>query len=92
MCNSRLRLIAREDEVVPPNRNLSVDTPYRPGFVDEKDLETIKMAVDKELAEISNAFYKTTERAIDTTNSIDSILVRLTSIEDRLTALEAKVP
>ncbi|MGL5963109.1 MAG: phage tail tip fiber protein, partial [Fusobacteriaceae bacterium] len=52
---------------------LILETPYKPGFVEDKDLETVKMAIDKELSEISNAFYKTTEKTADTITRIDSI-------------------
>lgn len=74
--SSRLRFV-KVDEDKPSNtskgRGLILETPYKPGFVEDKDLETVKMAVDKELAEISNAFYQTTERTADTITRIDKI-------------------
>ncbi|MGL5015835.1 MAG: hypothetical protein ACRC6V_16370, partial [Bacteroidales bacterium] len=74
MSNSRLKLRADDK---PTNsskgKGLILETPYKPGFVDDKDLETVKMAVDKELSEISNAFYQTTERTADTITRIDKI-------------------
>ncbi|MGL5013666.1 MAG: phage tail tip fiber protein, partial [Bacteroidales bacterium] len=75
MSNSRLKLKADDDK--PHNsskgKGIILETPYKPGFVDDKDLETVKMALDKELSEISNAFYQTTERTADTITRIDSI-------------------
>ncbi|MGL5013545.1 MAG: phage tail tip fiber protein [Bacteroidales bacterium] len=74
MSNSRLKLRA-DDKPTNSSRGkgLILETPYKPGFVDDKDLETVKMAVDKELSEISNAFYQTTERTADTITRIDKI-------------------
>lgn len=76
MSNSRMRLRADADDK-PTNsskgKGLILETPYKPGFVDDKDLETVKMAMDKELSEISNAFYKTTEKTADTITRIDKI-------------------
>lgn len=77
MTNSRLKLMALADDEKPTNssrgKGLILETPYRPGFVDDKDLETVKMALDKELSEISNAFYQTTERTADTITRVDRI-------------------
>lgn len=77
MTNSRLKLMALSDDEKPTNssrgKGLILETPYRPGFVDDKDLETVKMALDKELSEISNAFYQTTERTADTITRVDKI-------------------
>lgn len=74
MSNSRMRLRSEEK---PHNssrgKGLILETPYRPGFVDDKDLETVKMAVDKELSEISNAFYETTEKTADTITRIERL-------------------
>lgn len=76
MSNSRMRLMTKAVEK-PTNsskgKGLILETPYKPGFVDDKDLETVKMAVDKELSDISNAFYQTTERTADTITRIDKI-------------------
>lgn len=73
--NSRMRLRADDDKPTNSSRGkgLILETPYKPGFVDDKDLETVKMAVDKELSDISNAFYQTTERTADTITRIDKI-------------------
>lgn len=46
---------------------------YKPGFVDQDNLENTKMAVDRELGEISKAFFQTTERTTDTIKRIDNI-------------------
>lgn len=77
MSNSRLKLMTRADDDKPHNsskgKGLLLETPYRPGFVDDKDLETVKMAVDKELSDISNAFYQTTERTADTITRVDKL-------------------
>lgn len=74
--SSRLRFV-KVDPDKPSNSSkgngLILETPYKPGFVEDKDLETVKMAIDKELSEISNAFYKTTEKTADTITRIDKI-------------------
>lgn len=76
MSSSRLRLRALADEK-PHNsskgKGIILETPYKPGFVDDTDLETVKMAVDKEFSEISNAFYQTVERTADTITRIDKL-------------------
>lgn len=75
--NSRMRLAVRADDDKPHNsskgKGVILETPYKPGFVDDKDLETVKMAVDKELSDISNAFYQTTERTADTITRVDKL-------------------
>lgn len=78
MSNSRLKLqMSRADDPSPSNssrgRGLIMETPYKPGFVDDVDLESVKMAVDKELSEISNAFYQSTERTADTITRVDKL-------------------
>lgn len=79
MSNSRLKLRATREDDKPTNssrgKGLILETPYRPGFVDDKDLESVKMAVDKEFSEISNAFYQTTERTADTITRIDKLII-----------------
>lgn len=79
MSNSRLKLRATREDDKPTNssrgKGLILETPYRPGFVDDKDLESVKMAVDKEFSEISNAFYQTTERTADTITRIDKLQI-----------------
>ncbi|MGL5012696.1 MAG: hypothetical protein ACRC6V_00180, partial [Bacteroidales bacterium] len=75
--NSRMRLMTRADDDKPHNsskgKGIILETPYKPGFVDDKDLETVKMAVDKELSDISNAFYQTVERTADTITRVDKL-------------------
>lgn len=75
MSSSRLKFKTSDDKPHNSSRGkgLILETPYRPGFVDDKDLETVKMAVDKELSEISNAFYETTERTADTITRIERL-------------------
>ncbi|MGL5015522.1 MAG: phage tail tip fiber protein [Bacteroidales bacterium] len=79
MNNSRRKLsrTIKQEDPKPTNssrgKGLILETPYHPGFVDDKDLETLKMAVDKELSEISNAFYQTTEKTADTITRVDNI-------------------
>lgn len=78
MSSSRRKLskVVKEDPR-PSNssrgKGLILETPYHPGFVDDKDLESVKMAIDKELSDISNAFYQTTEKTADTITRIDNI-------------------
>lgn len=77
MSSSRLKL--RVDDDQPHNssrgKGIILETPYKPGFIDDADLETVKMAVDKELSDISNAFYQTIEKTADTITRIDRIEV-----------------
>ncbi|MGL5014083.1 MAG: hypothetical protein ACRC6V_07325, partial [Bacteroidales bacterium] len=77
MTNSRQRLIARVDDDDPHNssrgKGIILETPYKPGFIDDSDLETVKMAVDKEFSDISNAFYQTIERTADTITRVDKL-------------------
>lgn len=78
--NSRMKFIAIvEEEDKPSNtskgKGLILETPYKPGFVEDKDLESVKMAIDKELSDISNAFYKTTEKTADTIKRVDEIKI-----------------
>lgn len=78
MTNSRMRLIATAaDDDSPHNsskgKGIILETPYKPGFIDDADLETVKMAMDKELSEISNAFYQTIERTADTITRVDKL-------------------
>lgn len=93
MSNSRMRLSSRiDDEDKPHNsskgKGVILETPYKPGFVDDKDLETVKMAVDKELSDISNAFYQTTERTADTITRVDKLEI---SGETQYGELTAKI-
>lgn len=74
MSSSRMSLRADDK---PHNsskgKGIILETPYKPGFIDDSDLESVKMAVDKELDDISNAFYQTIERTADTITRIDKI-------------------
>lgn len=81
MSSSRKAFLA-EDKPTNSSRGqgLILETPYKPGFVEDKDLETVKMAVDKELSEISNAFYQTTERTADTITRVDKIEIETDGI------------
>lgn len=77
MSNSRMKLTR---EVVKPTntskgRGLILETPYKPGFVEDKDLESVKMAVDKELSDVANAFQITTERTADTITRVDELKI-----------------
>lgn len=77
MQNSRLALRNARSDEKPHNsskgKGIILEQPYKPGFVDDKDLETVKMAVDKELGEIANAFYETTEKTADTITRIERL-------------------
>lgn len=77
MSHSRAYLAIEPHDDKPHNsskgKGLILETPYKPGFVDDKDLETVKMAVDKELSEISNAFYQSTEQTADTITRVDRL-------------------
>ncbi|MGL5016411.1 MAG: phage tail tip fiber protein [Bacteroidales bacterium] len=71
MSSSRLKLMGKTDgPVVGPTgesansrtfQQLMANT-YKPGFIDKTDTESFKMSVDYELAEISKALFKTSER------------------------------
>lgn len=75
MSSSRAQWLSDDDK--PHNsskgKGLILETPYKPGFVDDKDLETVKMAVDKELSEISNAFHQSTEQTADTITRVNKL-------------------
>ncbi|MGL5965504.1 MAG: phage tail tip fiber protein [Fusobacteriaceae bacterium] len=94
MNNSRRKLsrVAIKEDPKPTNssrgRGLTLETPYHPGFVDDKDLETLKMAVDKELSEISNAFYETTEKTADTITRVDNIEISSGDILARINEVD----
>lgn len=76
--NGQPLITPRVDEEDKPHnsskgKGMILETPYRPGFVDDGSLEALKMAVDKELSEVSNALYVTTERTADTITRIDKL-------------------
>ncbi|MGL5014606.1 MAG: hypothetical protein ACRC6V_10005 [Bacteroidales bacterium] len=79
MSHSRAKLILeeRDDDEKPHNsskgKGMLLETPYKPGFIDDKDLEAVKMAVDKELSGISNAFYQSTEQTAGTITRIEKL-------------------
>lgn len=81
MSSSRMNFLA-EDKPTNSSRGkgLILENPYKPGFVEDKDLETVKMAVDKEFSEISNAFFQTTERTADTITRVDKIEIETDGI------------
>ena len=83
---SKLQRSATPLEDKPSNTNkgvgLILETPYKPGFVDDTDLESVKMAVDKELSDISNALFITTERTADTIKRTDLLQIE----DDKLLA------
>lgn len=85
MSNSRMKLTR---EVVKPTnssrgKGLILETPYKPGFVEDKDLESVKMAVDKELSDVANAFQITTERTADTITRVDELKITGDGLTDR---------
>lgn len=93
MSNSRMKLTR---EVVKPTnssrgKGLILETPYKPGFVEDKDLESVKMAVDKELSEVANAFQITTERTADTITRIDKLEIGGGESFDRIYAAITQV-
>ncbi|MGL5012769.1 MAG: phage tail tip fiber protein [Bacteroidales bacterium] len=86
MHNSRLNL---SREVVKPTNTskgegLILETPYKPGFVEDKDLESVKMAVDKELSDVANAFQITTERTADTITRVDELKIEGDGLSARI--------
>lgn len=54
-------------------RGLPLELPYKPGFVDNTDLEEVKMAMDKELAQIAQSFYSMTERLSNLVDRVDKL-------------------
>lgn len=77
--NSRNKLALMQDDLDerPSNTNrgkgLIVENPYKPGFVDETDIESVKMAVDAELSKISNAFQVEVERTANTIKQVQKL-------------------
>lgn len=91
-------------QLLPTNKTSSTGFIYKPGFIDEDSLETLKMAVDKELGLISNCFYITAESSESSFSSVKELMVALqesvvsltaqldaanSSIEDLTTRVEA---
>lgn len=80
MNNSRLLIQANaQEEDSPSNTSRDfgkiLENVYKPGFVDQDNLENVKMAVDRELGEVSKAFYQTSERTTDTIKRIDELVI-----------------
>lgn len=77
MSNSRAILANAPEKTrtvgVTQVRGLSLEAPYKPGFVDDLDLESVKMAVDRELSTISIAFHETTERLSKLTSRVEAL-------------------
>ena len=95
--NSRMLLAKTTSRSTPRGFEIT----YKPGFVDDKDLETIKMAVDKELSSISNAFYQISETISlsqsdyrklyeDLESRIKALETSFTALDGRVSALESK--
>ncbi|UZV39637.1 hypothetical protein APT65_00022 [Trabzonvirus APT65] len=57
---------------------------YKPGFIDQDTLENTKMAVDRELGEISKAFFQTTERTTDGIKRVDQIVIETDNLSARI--------
>lgn len=80
MANSRLLIgnsspTSTEDSPTNTSRDFGkvLENVYKPGFIDQDTLENTKMAVDRELGEISKAFFQTSERTTDTIKKIETI-------------------
>lgn len=68
---------------------------YKPGFVDDADLESVKMAVDKEFSLISNSFYKLAESTSTGQDKLkiayDAAVLRVATLEQQVIALDARI-
>ncbi|MGL5015599.1 MAG: hypothetical protein ACRC6V_15135 [Bacteroidales bacterium] len=68
---------------------------YKPGFVDDANLESVKMAVDKELSLISNSFYRLAETMQANQSKLkglyDEAVLRVATLEQQVEALDARV-
>lgn len=65
---------------------------YKPGFVDDDNLEALKMAVDKELSLVSNSFYNTSELLAGISSQLTALSTQVLELEARVAALEADKP
>lgn len=100
--NSRLQIqlakkerAKQEAEKKPTNTSkgegLILEAPYKPGFVDHKNLETVKMAVDKELSQVANAFHTTTERTAESIKRLDKLELQIGDGIQGVIAEEAEI-
>lgn len=87
MSNSRLFFKVETLNSVSNNKNTSSGVYYKPGFVDEDTLESIKMAVDKELSSISNSFYRVSELLSLIDKRSEGVDISLSSINTSLEIL-----
>lgn len=85
--NSRQALIA--------TKGGGIEFIYKPGFVDDANLESVKMAVDKELSLISNSFYRLAETMNVNQTKLkglyDEAVLRVATLEQQVEALDARV-
>lgn len=89
MNNSRILLQANattDDSPSNTSRDFGkiLENVYKPGFVDQDNMENIKMAVDRELGEVSKAFYQTSERTSDTIKRIDELVIDNDTLSARI--------
>lgn len=99
MSTSRMSLgVTLLDDSAPPAPNTQTNTSrdfgkilsnvYKPGFIDQDSLENMKMAVNRELGEISKAFFQTTERTTDGIKRVDEIVTDTEGLADLIAEVE----
>lgn len=76
---------------LPTNKTSSTGFIYKPGFVDDDSLESLKMAVDKELGLISNSFFITSESWDNKFLVIESLIFKVTALESQVKVLEERL-
>lgn len=86
------------DDTAPPAPNTQTNTSrdfgkilsnvYKPGFIDQDSLENMKMAVNRELGEISKAFFQTTERTTDGIKRVDEIITDTEELNDLINQVD----
>ena len=90
-------------QVLESSRGGSNEFIYKPGFIDDHSLESVKMAVDKELSLVSNSFYKVAEGMSKNKSSLEvlyeqavsevtDLRQQLSDLKDRVSALESATP
>lgn len=82
-------------QVLASAKGGGVEFIYKPGFVDDANLESVKMAVDRELSLISNSFYKlgesTGKAKVELKTAYDQLVSEINTLKQLTTDLAARV-
>ena len=86
MFNSRLQFTKPSNTSRGDGRVLEIL--YKPGFLEDKNISELKRTVDKELSDISNAFYKNTRIDIDTHKRIDELTIESKELSAKIEVVD----